>query len=43
VESDFPVLLKRSGEDPFAEVDPAVPRIALENQSGRIRVQSASD
>jgi hypothetical protein len=43
VESDFPVLLKRSGEDPFAGVDPAVPRIALENQSGRIRVQSASE
>lgn len=38
IESDFPVLMKPQGQDPFAGVDAEVPRITLQNQSGSIRV-----
>jgi hypothetical protein len=39
VESDFPVLLKPRGQDPFADVAPGTPRVKLDNQNGRIRVR----
>lgn len=38
VESDFPVLLKPKGQDPFADTAPGTPRISLQNQSGGIRI-----
>lgn len=38
IESDFPVLMKPRGEDAFAGVPTNVARIALENQSGSIRI-----
>ncbi len=38
VESDFPVLMKRPGENPFADVSPGTPRITLQNQDGKITV-----
>ena len=38
IESDFPVLMKPRGEDPFTDVGADVPKIKLNNQNGRIRV-----
>jgi hypothetical protein len=38
IESDFPVLMKALGQDPFAGVDAGIPRITLQNQNGAIRV-----
>ena len=38
VVSDFPVLMKPNGEDPFAEVAPDMARITLENQNGKIGI-----
>jgi hypothetical protein len=38
VESDFPVLMKPRGEDPFAEVAPDTARISLQNQNGKISI-----
>jgi hypothetical protein len=38
VESDFPVLMKPRGEDPFAGIAPDTARVSLQNQNGRIRV-----
>jgi hypothetical protein len=38
VESDFPVLMKPRGEDPFAGIAPDIARITLQNQNGKIRV-----
>jgi hypothetical protein len=37
IKSDFP-LLKVEGDNPFAGVAPATPRVSLRNQSGDIRV-----
>ncbi|MGA2542092.1 MAG: hypothetical protein ABSG78_11115 [Verrucomicrobiota bacterium] len=38
IESDFPVLMKPRGADPFAEVAPGTLRASLQNQNGNIRV-----
>jgi hypothetical protein len=38
VESDFPVLMKPRGEDPFADIAPETARITLRNQNGKIGV-----
>lgn len=38
VESDFPLLMKPRGEDPFADVAPDTARITLQNQNGKISV-----
>jgi len=38
IESDFPVLMKPRGEDPFAGIAPETARITLQNQNGRIGV-----
>jgi hypothetical protein len=38
VESDFPVLMKPRGQNPFADVPPGTARINLQNQNGKIRV-----
>jgi DUF4097 and DUF4098 domain-containing protein YvlB len=38
IESDFPVLMKPRGQDPFGGLPPGTPRVNLENQHGKIRV-----
>jgi DUF4097 and DUF4098 domain-containing protein YvlB len=38
IESDFPVLMKPRGTDPFAELAADKPRVRLENQHGSIRI-----
>jgi hypothetical protein len=38
IESDFPVLMKPRGEDPFAGIASETARITLQNQNGRIGV-----
>ncbi len=38
IESDFPVLMKPRGTDPFAELAADTPRVRLENQHGSIRI-----
>ena len=38
IESDFPVLMKPRGQGPFAGLPPGTPRINLQNQNGKIRV-----
>ncbi len=38
VESDFPVLMKPRGEDPFADISPDTARITLQNQNGKIGI-----
>jgi DUF4097 and DUF4098 domain-containing protein YvlB len=40
IDSDFPVVLKAHGEDAFAGLEAGVPRVSLENQNGRIHIQS---
>jgi hypothetical protein len=40
IESDFPVLMKPRGQDPFAGLPPGTPRINLQNQNGNVRVIS---
>ena len=38
IESDYPVVMKPRGQDPFAGVAPEMARITLQNENGRIGV-----
>jgi hypothetical protein len=38
VESDFPVLMKPRGDNPFADIAPDTARITLQNQNGKIGI-----
>ena len=39
IESDFPVLMKPRGQNPFDDVPPGTPRIKLENQNANIIIK----